>query len=136
LHVAAGITGLVISARLIWLSRDRPRLDRGADAYHWSVAAIALTWGLAADGHVAPLRRFPGWRSAYAHGLGGSYIALVTALLVVSLTVNGPVDGMASALVWGLPTLVGTLLVVAWHRRLRRPSGGRVARSPHPSGPG
>jgi hypothetical protein len=141
LHVVFGAAALLVGAPLIWLSRNRPHVGRSADAYYWSVAVVALTsaglvaldwpdlwwllvlaaltWGLAAAGHVAPLRRFPGWRGAYAHGLGGSYIALVTALLVVSLTVNGPIDGAASALVWGLPTVVGTVLVTAWHRRLR-----------------
>jgi hypothetical protein len=155
LHVAAGSAGLAVGAWLIWLSRDRPLLDGRASAYHWSVAVVALTsaglvaldwpdlwwllllaalsYGLAAAGYAAPRRRFAGWHAVYVHGQGGSYIALVTALLVVSLTVNGPVDGPASALVWGLPTLIGTLLIRAWHRRLRRPPGPRRAPSATPS---
>ncbi|HET8758196.1 MAG TPA: hypothetical protein VFM58_19400 [Solirubrobacteraceae bacterium] len=140
LHVAAGAAGLAVGARLILLSRDRPLLDRSATGYHWAVAVVAvtsaglvafdwpdlwwllllavLTWALAATGHAAPVRRFRGWSRAYVHGVGGSYIALVTALLVVSLTVDGPVDWPASVLVWGLPTAIGTVLIAAWHRRL------------------
>ena len=112
LHVLAGTAGLVVGAWLIWLSRDRPLLDWRASAYHWAVAWVALTsaglvapdwpdlwwllllavlsYGLAVAGYVAPRRRFAGWQAAYAHGQGGSYIALLTALLVVSLTVNAP----------------------------------------------
>ena len=41
----------------------------------------------------------------YARGQGGSYIALVTALLVVS------VDGNAAVAAWVLPTLVGHPLI-------------------------
>jgi len=57
-----------------------------------------------------------------AHGQGGSYIALLTALVVVALTVDGsvdgPVDGAAAALPWVLPALVGTSLIERWRRRL------------------
>jgi hypothetical protein len=149
LHVVTGAVGLALGARLIWLSRDRPLLDRSAAAYQWAVAGIALTsaglvaldwpdlwwllllavltWGLALAGHIAPLRGFAGWRRVYVHGLGGSYIALVTALLVVSLTVDGPVDGPPAALVWGLPSLIGTMLIAAWHRRLLDGSALRAA---------
>ena len=49
----------------------------------------------------------------YARGQGGSYIALVTALLVVS------VDGNAAVAAWVLPTLVGHPLIERRVARLR-----------------
>ncbi len=146
LHVAAGGAGLALGAVVIWSSRERPLLDGRSVAYPWTVLAVSLTaigllaldwpdlwwigilallaYGLALLGYVAPRRRFPGWRPAYAHGQGGSYIALVTALLVVALTVDGPVHGVAAVVVWVLPTVVGTRLIERWHRQLSEP--GRV----------
>lgn len=146
LHIAAGTAALAVGAWVIRRSRHRPMLDASAVLYHWAVAGVALTsaglvaldwpelwwllpvavlsYGLAAAGYLAPRRRFTGWRFAYAHGQGGSYIALVTALLVVALTVDGPLDGLPAALVWALPTLIGTTLIRAWHRRLTRRDAG------------
>jgi hypothetical protein len=40
------------------------------------------------------------------------------ALLVVSLTLDGPIHGPAQVAVWVLPTIVGTELIRRWHRRL------------------
>ena len=47
-----------------------------------------------------------------AHGLGGSYIALVTALLVVSA---GDISMTAEIFAWILPTAVGVPLIVRAH---------------------
>jgi hypothetical protein len=140
LHIGAGIAGLAVGAAVIWSSRDRPALDGRSAAYPWTVLAVSLTavgllaldwpdlwwigilaalaYALALLGYLAPRRRFRGWRLAYAHGEGGSYIALTTALVVVALTVDGPVRGPAAVVVWVLPTLIGTGLIRRWHRRL------------------
>lgn len=140
LHVVAGTAGLGLGAWVIWASRDRPVTDGRAGAYHSTVAVVAVTsivlvvlswsalwwlapvavlsYGLAAAGHLALRRRFHGWRAVYAHGFGGSYIALVTALLVVALTVDGPLGGAWAAVVWALPTVIGTVLIRAWRRRI------------------
>jgi hypothetical protein len=140
LHIAAGIAGLALGAAVIWSSRDRPSLDGRSAAYPWAVLAVSLTavgllaldwpdlwwiailavlaYALALLGFLAPRRRFRRWTLAYAHGQGGSYIALVTALVVVALTVDGPVQGPAAVAVWVLPTLIGTRMIQAWHRRL------------------
>ena len=47
-----------------------------------------------------------------AHGLGGSYVALVTALLVVSA---GDISTAAEIFAWILPTAVGVPLIVRVH---------------------
>jgi len=66
----------------------------------------------------AAARRCRGWLHAYTHGRGGSYIALVTAFVVVALTVDGPLTGAASLIPWLAPTLIGTVLIEQWRRRL------------------
>jgi hypothetical protein len=139
-HVVAGVVGLLLGAFVIAVSRQQPLLDRRSVAYHWlvlvvavsAVGLVALDWpdlwwlaplaafayALALLGYLAPRRRFRAWQAAYAHGQGGSYIAMVTAFVVVALTVDGPVDGAAAALPWALPTIVGTSLIERWRRRL------------------
>ena len=142
LHVAAGSLGLVFGPLAVWRSRGRPALlaSRTGDAYLWSVLATALTavglvsfdWSelwwlailaafsssLALLAFLAPRLRFRGWTRACAHGEGGSYIALVTALLVVA------VDGPAAVAAWTLPTLVGVPLIEMRAARLRARDGG------------
>jgi hypothetical protein len=140
LHIGAGIAGLALGAAVIYSSRESPILDRRSATYPWTVFAVSLTaagllaldwpelwwiatlaalaYGLALLAYLAPRLRFRGWTLAYAHGQGGSYIALVPALIVVALTVDGPVHGAAAVAVWVLPTLVGTRLIQRWHRRL------------------
>lgn len=150
-HVAAGTFALLLGAVLIWRSRQQPVLSRGCAAYHaavlvvagsaaglvaldwpdlwWLAPLAAFAYALGLLGYVAPRKRFRGWEAAYAHGQGGSYIALVTAFVVVALTVDGPVVGAAATLPWALPTAVGLIMIERWHRRLvaasRRPGAAR-----------
>jgi hypothetical protein len=141
LHIGAGAAALLLGALVIWRSRVTPSLDRASSAYHWTVLVVSATavalvasdapelwwiailavfaYGLALLGYLAPRQRFSRWRPAYAHGQGGSYIALVTALLVVALTVDGPVHGIAAVAVWVLPAVVGTSLIERWRAQLR-----------------
>ncbi|GAB3537991.1 hypothetical protein GCM10027403_23350 [Arthrobacter tecti] len=44
-------------------------------------------------------------------GYGGSYISLVTALIVVFLVVNGTLSGTAQLIPWLAPTVLGTPLI-------------------------
>jgi hypothetical protein len=133
LHLIAGSVGLVLGALAIWAEQEARHQSRAGAAYHWSVLGVSLTalglvglepselwwlvplavlaYALAVLGRVAPRWRGRGWVRAYAHGQGGSYIALVTALLVVSL------DGPAMVAGWVVPTLVGTWLI---QRRVAR----------------
>jgi hypothetical protein len=139
-HVVAGTAALLLGGVLLWLSRTEPVLDRRSAVYHGAVLVVAVSaaglvaldwpelwwlaplaafaYALALLGYTAPRKRFRGWEAAYAHGQGGSYIALVTAFIVVALTVDGRVDGAAAALPWALPTAVGLVVIDRWHRRL------------------
>ncbi len=147
LHIAAGTLGLLLGPLAMW--QDTRRLGRRqrpaggiSAAYPWTVLAVSLSaialviqyrhdlwwlvpvagfaYALAVLGRYATVRQFRGWTHAYVHGQGGSYIALVTALVVVALTVDGPLDGPAALVPWVLPTVVGTLLIERWRRRLVR----------------
>jgi hypothetical protein len=145
IHIAAGAVGLLVGPVAMWQVTRRLAAARspetGADAaYHWLVLAVCLSaavlviwfrpelwwlvpvaafsYALVLLGRFAVARRFRGWTHAYVHGQGGSYIALVTALVVVALTVDGPVTGTAQVIPWVLPAVIGTPLIEWWRRRL------------------
>jgi hypothetical protein len=147
LHIAAGSLGLILGP-LAMRAQKRPGFHtRLGETYHWVMLAVCvsaaglavLAWdrlwwflliavfsyGNALVGYVAAKRRRPGWLRFHIGGMCGSYIALVTALLVVNVGDRLPV-------VWFLPTVIGSPLI-AWvtrevdrgrRPRLSRASGG------------
>jgi uncharacterized membrane protein len=130
LHIASGTTALVLGPIAMFAPKRRGLHTRIGDAYHWvfvAVAASALvlaaldlsrlwwlgliglfSYSFALLGYLAAKRRWRGWLGAHISGQGGSYIALVTALLVVNV-------GADDLIVWFIPTIVGSPLI-AWVR--------------------
>jgi hypothetical protein len=130
LHVAVG-TGALLLGPCWLLARRRGRRATGwAAAYQVAVGLVVLTAGslavtgagltwllpvavgtevLAVTGALARRRGWTGWRSWQPHLLGGSYIALVTGVLVAET--GNPVS-------WLLPALVGQLPIALAKRRL------------------
>jgi uncharacterized membrane protein len=129
IHIAAGTSGLILGP-LAMLSpkRGRPHMPLG-EIYHWVMLVICLSgaalailawdriWWLlpiaafsysnALLGYLAAKRRRPGWLGRHIRGMGGSYIALVTALLVVTVARQLPITWFS--LTWFfLPTIVGS----------------------------
>jgi hypothetical protein len=154
LHIVAGVLGLLLGPLAMWQDTRQLGVGQGpagglSAAYPWAVLVVslsavalvvqyrrelwwlapvaALAYALAVLGRYAATRQFHGWSHAYVHGQGGSYIALVTALVVVALTVDGPLAGPVILLPWLLPTAVGTLLIERWRRRLVRTRTTRAA---------
>lgn len=137
-HIALGAAGLVLGP-VAMTARKRPGLHtRAGEAYHWVTLGVCLTagalavldwgrlWGFlliaagsyafALLGYVAAKRRWRGWLKAHLAGQGGSYIALVTALLVVNWDTLTGSPGSVSPWAWALPTIIGSLLL-AWIQR-------------------
>jgi hypothetical protein len=136
-HIAAGSAGLVLGPIAMRAGKRRGTHTRAGEAYHWvmltvcasAIVLAALKWselwwflpitlwsyGLALLGYLAAKIRWRGWLQAHISGQGGSYIALTTALLVVNL-------GAASAplIVWLIPTIVGSPLIVWVNRQVAR----------------
>jgi hypothetical protein len=112
----------------MFAGKRRGAHTRAGEAYHWvflvlfltAVALAILNWdevwwlalvgagsyAFALLGYLAAKRRWPGWLTAHVSGQGGSYIAMVTAVLVVNL-------GTASPLAWIAPTVIGSP-IIAW----------------------
>jgi hypothetical protein len=132
-HIAGGAVALVLGPLALAAARRGSCRQRGLrDAYHWTVLVVCVTatvvsvlawarlwwlvpvaaasYGLALAGYLGSHRDWPLW--IRAHGWGGSYIALVTALLVVSAR---GVSGALEAIAWILPAAVGVPLIVRAH---------------------
>jgi hypothetical protein len=137
LHIASGAVALALGPlALVAAARRHSSRERVLAAYLWSVFATCLTtavvsllaWSrlwwlvpiaalsylLALVGYLAVRRGWPAW--VRAHGLGGSYVALVTALLVVSA---GDISTTAEIVAWILPAAVGVPLIVRAHTGAR-----------------
>lgn len=128
IHIAAGSLGLILGPVAMFVGKRRGAHTRTGEAYHWVFVVLVCTavvlavwnwhegWWLALVGagsyafallgYLSAKRRRPGWLPVHVAGQGGSYIAMVTALLVVNL-------GTASPLAWIAPTLIGTP-IIAW----------------------
>jgi hypothetical protein len=121
------------------LARKRPGLHTNVgEVYHWVMLGLCLSAGalacldwqrlwwfvlvalgsyaFACVGYVAAKRRWPGWLRAHLTGQGGSYIAMITALLVVNWETLTGTRGIYSPWAWALPTVVGTP-ILAWVTR-------------------
>ena len=127
-HITFGTTALILGPLAMRATKRRGAHTRLGETYHWLMLGVCvsaatlsvLAWhriwwflpiavfsyGNALLGYAAAKRRWPGWLRAHIGGMGGSYIALVTALLVVNL-------GRELAIAWFLPTVVGSP-IIAW----------------------
>jgi uncharacterized membrane protein YeaQ/YmgE (transglycosylase-associated protein family) len=127
-HVTTGTVALILGPLAMRAPKRRGPHTRLGEAYHWVMLGVCLTaagmallawhrlwWFLpiaafsyanAVVGFLAAKRRRRGWLRAHIGGMGGSYIALVTALLVVNI-------GQQLPIVWFLPTVIGSP-IIAW----------------------
>jgi hypothetical protein len=90
----------------------------------WLGVIAALTWAAALGGWWARRHQPRGWLQLHVSLMCGSYISLVTALLVV----NAP----GSPIAWLGPTAVGTPLITWTNIRLARRPPGRRSAGPGP----
>jgi hypothetical protein len=140
-HIAAGLAGLALGPLALLGPERRAHRPGVGSAYHWTMLGVCLSaaglalvrwdelwwfvplsafsYALALRGHRAERRRSPGWRHDHVTGVGGSYIALVTALLVVSA------DG--AIVTWLLPSLIGVPVIHILRARVRGAALSRPA---------
>lgn len=126
MHIAVGVLGVVLGPFAI-AQLARRGAGRLASAYHLTVALVCVSavglaalnparlWWfvlVAAGSYLFAARAMmairsgrPGWQVPAVRGFGGAYIALWTAIVVVSLP--------AQPIVWAIPTAAG-ILVLEW----------------------
>lgn len=128
LHIAFGVVGLVLGPLALAASRAPARAADGYkvavagvaatavvlavtawDEYWWLIGVAAATEGALLFGLRAWQRRGPGWTTACAHLLGGSYVALVTGALIAFTGV---------VVFWLLPAVLAQWPIAVAKRRL------------------
>ena len=130
LHVAVGTGALLLGPCWLLARRRGHRATGWAAAYQGAVGLVVVTAGslavtgpgltwllpvavgtevLAVTGALARRRGWAGWRSWQPHLLGGSYVALVTGVLIAET--GNPVF-------WVLPALVGQVPIALAKRPL------------------
>ena len=138
LHILLGFAALALGPAAM-LARKGPGLHpRLGELYHaavlgvcasaaslalldwhrlWGFLAVALgSYAFALAGYAAAKLRFRRWLQVHVVGQSGSYIAMVTALLVVNWQGLFGEAGRSSFWPWAIPTLIGTPLI-AWLTR-------------------
>ena len=140
-HIAAGAAGLLIGPAAMAAALQDRRDTPPVRAYRATVTALSATaaalvalnpelWPfllLALGTEAAVLKaRTVGRVDHHVRLVCGSYVSLVTALLVVS---------WGSVVAWVLPTVVGTVLVERAASSRRRPRARTPSRTPTPSSP-
>ncbi len=146
IHIAAGVSGLVLGPVAMGARKRRGGHTRVGEAYHWVMLTVCLSalalaiehwerlwwfvpiavfsYANALVGYLAAKIRWRRWLIAHIGGMCGSYIALVTALLVVNAQ-------PAPLWLWFLPTIVGVPLI---NRTIERRLG-RSGPRPRPDRP-
>ena len=145
-HVTAAFTALVSGA---WAglarNKGRGRHTRSGDVYVSAICVVfatatgmavmrwredyhlfligAVAFGAALTGFLARRRHWPG-DAAHIIGMGGSYIALLTAFYVDNGKQLPLWDRLPTAAYWVLPGLIGVPVI---YRALRRARDGRAA---------
>jgi uncharacterized membrane protein YeaQ/YmgE (transglycosylase-associated protein family) len=131
---AVAATALVVTGLVMLLApkRRRGRHGRLGDVYFW-LLAIALgsgmvvglrdpalspfeiatppTFALGLGGWLLAKRRPRGWLQWHIAGQGGSYIGVITATLFQIVPRVTPDSAVIYALIWALPTIVGSVLI-------------------------
>lgn len=84
--------------------------------WNWNESAylfyIALfSYGLALYGYLARKKRWKNWISSHISGMLGSYIGVITAVLVVNQSKILLLKDLPSLLIWFLPTIIGTPII-------------------------
>ena len=142
-HIAAGAIGLVLGPVAMRARKRRGTHTRAGAIYHWNMLVVCLSAGalalmhwaeagfllyiaifsyaFALVGYVAAKKRPKGWLLFHISGMGGSYIALVTAFLIVQVGTGAPL------IVWLIPTIIGTPIISWVNYQVaigKRPKGG------------
>ncbi|CAM3103158.1 DUF2306 domain-containing protein [Filibacter tadaridae] len=91
---------------------------------HWQESAYLFfiaffSYGLALYGYQARKRRSHNWLPKHIGGMLGSYIGIVTAVLIVNVSDIPILNEFPTLIFWFLPTAIGTPIIIAVSRRIK-----------------
>lgn len=142
LHIASGALCLLVGLMGIFAKKRRGNHTILGEIYHGSYVAVFLSaivtslmhwpedaflffvalfsYGLALFGYLARKRQPPNWLAKHIGGMLGSYIGILTAILVVN-TPNIPIINEWSPVIfWLLPTVIGTPIIITLSRKVKQ----------------
>ncbi|MFF2889348.1 DUF2306 domain-containing protein [Paenibacillus sp. NPDC057967] len=142
IHIVAGTVCLLAGGIAIGVRKRRGVHTLVGEAYHafyfvvfiTSVAMAIMKWstlqylfyialfsyGQALYGYLARKRRWDGWLRKHIIGMLGSYIGIITAVLVVNGEDIASLTGMPAIMLWFIPTVIGTPLIIRTVNRFVR----------------
>src|SRR5947209_456490 len=133
IHIAGGSAGLLLGPVAMFARKRRGLHTVVGGIYHALMAVVCLTasamavlhwstawyllpigifsYGNAWIGYRAARAKRPGWLPKHIGGMLGSYIALVTALLVVNAGRLPGISSLPILTVWIAPTVIGGAII-------------------------
>jgi hypothetical protein len=142
IHILAGTICLITGAVAAWARKRKGMHTIAGEIYHGAYVFIFITsitmailhweksaylffigifsYGLALFGYLARKLRRRNWIAKHIGGMLGSYIGVITAVLVV----NGPkipvLNEIPPLLLWFLPTIIGTPLIARVGKKYKK----------------
>lgn len=130
IHIIAGSICLLTGAVAAFARKRKGNHTLFGEVYHANYAIVFITavvmsimnwselaflfyvaifsYGLALIGYLARKRRPKNWLPMHINGMLGSYIGVVTAVLVVNGSAVASTIGIPSWFLWLLPTIIGS----------------------------
>lgn len=141
-HIAAGIVCLVTGIFAAFSKKKRGKHTRFGEFYHGAYVVVFLTavvtsimhweesahlfyialfsYGLALFGYLARKMQWKRWIVKHIGGMLGSYIGVVTAVLVVNVSRIPVLNELPVLVMWLLPTIIGTPIIAAVSAKYKR----------------
>lgn len=142
IHITAGFFCLVFGALAASTRKRNGNHTISGEVYHFSYLIVFLTavamaimkwselaylfyialfsYGLALYGYLSRKRLWPKWIYHHISGMLGSYIGVITAVLVVNGKAVSALTGIPPLLLWFIPTIIGTPIIRMVIARQRR----------------
>lgn len=144
LHIISGIICLLAGLLAAFSKKRRGRHTVLGELYHGSYVVVFVTalitsvmhwqessylffialfsYSLALFGYMARKRRVRNWLPKHIGGMLGSYIGIVTAVIVVNIPAVPVVNEWPALAFWLLPTVIGTPIIIAVNSRFQKRS--------------
>ena len=146
IHIGSGFIAIALGLIVMRSRKHYGIHTKGGVLYHWLMFAVCLTavllcvvawpriwwllpvaigsYALALLGYLSARSRWQNWLPLHVSCQGGSFIALITAFLIVNWEFLTGEVGLYSVWAWIIPTLVGTPIIMWVQREIalgRRP---------------
>lgn len=142
IHIFSGVICLIAGVMASTVKKRKGYHTKIGEIYHGAYVVIFITsiimaiinwaesaylfyiavfsYGLCLFGYLARKNRWKNWISKHIGGMLGSFIGVVTATLVVNGSKLYWINTIPALLLWFLPTIIGTPIIIIVGRRYRK----------------